>query len=73
MNLECKIRPEWSYRQTLQAIDQGWSDLEYWTPCDVAPLLAKELIVRVEAPFGGYYFELTEKGKSLLTQGDAEL
>lgn len=71
MNMECRVASDFQQRTTLRAIADGWADFEYWTPCDTAPLLAKELIARVEAPHGSYYFELTEKGRSLLEQGDA--
>lgn len=65
MNLECKL-PRQTPGEVLEAIADGLNDLEYWTPCDVAPLLASELIRRVEAPYGGYYYEITETGFKLL-------
>lgn len=73
MNFDCRLPDPRTIRSRLQAIADGWNDPEYWTPCDVASLLARELVARIEAPWGGFYYEVTEKGKSLLTQGGAEL
>lgn len=69
MNLECKVSPL-STVDRLKAIEAGQTDLEYWTPCDLAPLLARGLVARVEAPFGGYYLEITHDGFVLLAAAE---
>lgn len=74
MNLECKIGPTMTALERLQAIADGLDDLEYWTPCDLTPLLLAEQVRRVEAPFGGYVLELTDRGRALvaLAKGEAQ-
>jgi len=71
--MDCKVPQRRTVRERLQAIEDGWQDLEYWTPCEVAPLILTELVERIGAPHGSYYLEVTAKGKALLKQGDAEL
>lgn len=69
MNLNCTVRPQTNIER-LKAIERGLNDLEYWSPCEVAPMLALEYIRRVEAPFGGYYYEITERGYKLLAANE---
>lgn len=70
MNMECTTCRVASLfeEQTLLASIKDNGDLEIYTPCDTASFLARGLIARVEAPFGGYYFELTKAGEDRLTK-----
>lgn len=70
MNLDCKpatcsVASDFEKESLLRSI-QDYPDMEYYTPCQTAPLLASGLIARVEAPFGGYYFQLTKVGELYL-------
>lgn len=69
MNLDCKVSPL-SQIERLRAIENGLNDLEYWSPCDLSPLLARNLVKRVEAPFGGYFLEITDEGAKALAAAD---
>lgn len=67
MNMECHVASDFEKESLLRSIKE-YPDLEYYTPCQTAPLLASGLIERIEAPEGGYYLGLTKMGEYYLAR-----